>query len=322
MNWIKTVIYTTAKGIEPVVGRLCSIGIEGTQIEDEQDFLDFLKNNTQFWDLVDEDLMAQKKGETRVIFYLADDGRAKARIDEVRAQLEALKAFDKEGGFGRLSISTSKTDEEDWANNWKQYFKPTKVGQSILICPEWEPVPQTERTVFRINPGMSFGTGTHHSTRLCIEELEQCITPGCQMLDLGCGSGILSIISLLLGASHATAADIDPNAVHIAYQNAALNGIGQERYTVLAGNILSDDALIKTIGEIKYDVIAANIIADVIIALAPIAANLIKPAGVFLSSGIILPRLDEVETALKPFFVIESIQTSADWACIRSRPRK
>lgn len=317
MDWIKCTVFTTSSAIESVCGRLSLIDINGTQVEDEAEFLLFLKENTAFWDLVDDELIEKMKGETRVIFYLPDDEYLDNKLIEVKNELEALKDFDTKGEYGRLEFETSVTNEEDWANNWKKYFKPINIGKKILVCPEWEECENNEnRTVFKINPGMTFGTGTHHSTRMCIELLENCVKETDSILDIGCGSGILSIISLLLGAKDAFALDIDPNAIHIAYSNAELNGIGKDKYYVTSGNVLTDENLQNEIKQKKYDVVVANIIADVIIALAPMAKEYVKQGGTFICSGIILPRLEEVESELKKYFTIEKTVKSADWAAI------
>ena len=317
MDWIKCTVFTTSSAIESVCGRLALIDINGTQVEDEADFLVFLKENTAFWDLVDDELIEKMKGETRVIFYLPDDEYLNKKLSEVKNELSELKLFDINNEYGRLDLETSVTNEEDWANNWKKYFKPINIGKKILVCPEWENCDNKEgRIVFKINPGMTFGTGTHHSTRMCIELLEDIIKENDSVLDVGCGSGILSIISLLLGAKDAFALDIDPNAIHIAYENALLNGIGKDKYYVTSGNVLSDKDLQNEIKQKKYNVVVANIIADVIIALAPMAKDYIKENGTFICSGIILPRLEEVEAELKKYFKIEKTIKSADWAAI------
>lgn len=316
MNWIKTVIYTTKEGIEPVCGQLLNVGINGTQIEDEDDFNDFLENNKAYWDLVDDELIESKKGETKVIFYLAENEYLPENLANVKNSINYLSDFDKDKKFGRLYVETSVTNEEDWANNWKKYFKPINIGEKITVCPVWENVDIKDRIIFKINPGMSFGTGTHHSTRMCIEELQHIVKEGDDILDIGCGSGILSIISLMLGAKSAVALDIDPNAAHIAYENAALNNIFEDKYTVYSGNVLTDEKLVEKISSKKYDVVEANIIADVIIALAPLAASLTKKDGTFICSGIILNRSDEVEEELKKYFKIKKVLQSGEWVSI------
>ena len=297
-SWIQAVIYTTAEGIEPVSGRLYQLGINGIEIEDEADFKTFLEENRSAWDYVDEELMQAKACETNIKFYVTADSAGRETIGEVERSLSELSAMDTEGVFGRLALAFSNVDEEDWANNWKQYFKPLSVGEKILILPEWETLEEeTDRTVFVINPGMSFGTGSHHTTRLCLERLEKYIKPGMNVLDLGCGSGILSLVALLLGAESATAVDIDPNAAKIAGENAERNGIASDRYRIFAGNILEDEELVKQLADRQYDLVLANIVADVIIAISPKIPAFLKDDGVYITSGIITDRGAEVLAA-------------------------
>ena len=317
MDWIKVSIYTTSEGIEPVSGRLYQLGITGIEIEDEKDFKDFLENNKQYWDYVDDDLLKEKEGETKVSAYVSDNPAGYEMLTSIKSSMAELKALDEENEFGRLETECSTLNEEDWANNWKKYFHPMGIGEKILIKPEWEELTQdTDRIVFNINPGMTFGTGSHYTTQLCIENLEKYITDGSTMLDLGCGSGILSIISLLLGASCAVAVDIDPNAVDIAYQNAERNNVDKSKYHVYAGNILTDEELQSKISG-KYDVVAANIVADVIIGLTPKAREYMKDGGVFITSGIIEDRVDDVKAALEQNgFTIVDIKQRKDWVSI------
>lgn len=317
MDWIKVSIYTTSEGIEPVSGRLYQLGITGIEIDDEKDFKDFLENNKQYWDYVDEDLVKEKEGETKVSAYVSDNPAGYEMLTAIKSSMAELKALDEENEFGRLETECSTLNEEDWANNWKKYFHPMEIGEKILIKPEWEELTQdTDRIVFNINPGMTFGTGSHYTTQLCIENLEKYITDGSTMLDLGCGSGILSIISLLLGASDAVAVDIDPNAVDIAYQNAERNNVDKSKYHVYSGNILTDEELQSKIGG-KYDVVAANIVADVIIGLTPKAREYMKDGGVFITSGIIEDRVDDVKAALEQNgFTIVDIKQRKDWVSI------
>lgn len=320
MDWIKVTIYTTSDGIEPVSGRLYQLGITGLEIDDEQDFKDFLENNKQYWDYVDEDLVKEKEGETRVSAYVSDNPAGYEMLSAIRSSMAELKELDADNEFGRLETETLSLNEEDWANNWKRYFHPTEIGKKILIKPEWEELKEkTDRIVFNVNPGMTFGTGSHYTTQLCIESLEKYITPGSKMLDLGCGSGILSIISLLLGASEATAVDIDPNAVDTAYDNAERNGVDTSRYHVYTGNILTDTELQEKIND-KYDVVAANIVADVIIGLAHKAREYMKDGGTFITSGIIEDRVEDVKAALiENGFEISDIKQRKDWVSIICR---
>ena len=317
MDWIKVTVYTTSEGIEPLSGRLYSLGITGIEIEDEQDFKDFLENNHQYWDYVDDELIKEKEGETKVSAYVSDNASGHEMLVEIRNTVSEMKSIDENGAFGRLVIEIDNMHEDDWANNWKKYFHPMEVGEKILIKPEWEEYTEdTDRIIFNINPGMTFGTGSHYTTQLCIESLEKYITNGSKMLDLGCGSGILSIISLMLGADEAVAVDIDPNAVNIAYQNAAMNGVGKDKYHVYAGNIITDDEIKEKLSG-KYNVVCANIVADVIIALIPFVRNYMAENAVFITSGIIEDRVDDVMAVLNEygFSVIDKKQRK-DWVSI------
>lgn len=318
MNWIRVSIFTTSEGIEPVSGRLYQLGITGLEIEDEQDFKDFLENNKQYWDYVDEDLIKEKSGETQVKTYISDDAAGRELMIAIKSTLDELKTLDSDNEYGRLAIETDSMTEQDWANNWRQYFHPMEIGEKLLIKPEWEELESpADRIVFNIEPGMSFGTGSHYTTQLCLEALEKHVKKGDKMLDLGCGSGILSIISILLGADEAVAVDIDPNAVDTAYQNAARNGVTRDKYKVMAGNVVSDAEIQSEIAKNKYEVVAANIVADVIIMLAPKAKEYMKDGGVFITSGIISDRLEEVKAALiETGFEIKEINTRKDWASI------
>lgn len=316
MDWIKVTIYTSPNGIEPVCDMLYDMGIIGTQIEDESEFNEFLEENKQFWDYVDDELVEQKKGETRVIIYLEDNESFSDTVSGIKSSLSVLK--EKNDDLGRLDIWYENLKSEDWENNWKKYFKPTEIGNKILIMPQWyEDKPDTDRTVFTVNPGMTFGSGTHHSTKLCIEHLENHISGGEKVLDIGCGSGILSIISLLLGADSALALDVDENCIHTAYENLEMNGLEREKYTVLAGNILSDDNLKSEIAKEKYDVVLANIVADVIIALSEFAHIFLKENGVFIVSGIIEERKNDVLSAIeKSKFTVADIKEKGGWVSI------
>ncbi len=318
MQWLALSIFTTAEGIEPVCGRLYSIGITGTEIEDYDDFTNFLENNKQYWDYVDDELIKSKKAETRVKVYVTENEAGREQLLLIKQTMAELKALDAEGEFGRLEIEIDTMSEEDWANNWKQYFHPIKIGERLLVAPEWERAEDTDgRIVFTVNPGMTFGTGSHQTTQLCMEQLEKCVAEGDSVLDLGCGSGILSVISLMLGAQHATAVDIDPNAVKIAYENADRNSVSRDKYRVLAGDILSDAELSKTLGDRKYDIVVANIVADVIIGLASLAREYIKPDGTFITSGIILDRENDVASALADAgFNISGVYRRGEWVSI------
>lgn len=321
MDWIRVTIYTSPDGIEAVTGRLYRLGIMGLEIEDEKDFKDFLENNKQYWDYVDEELLKEKHKETCVKAYVSDDVNGRELLLAIEGSMRELKASDENGEFGTLKVEADGINTEDWANNWKQYFHPMEVGEKLLIKPMWEDLDKpTDRLVFNINPGMSFGTGSHYTTQLCIEAIEKYIKPGDKMLDLGCGSGILSIISLMLGASEAVAVDIDPNAADTAYENADMNNIDRSHYKVLTGNVVTDPDVQEEISKNRYEVVAANIVADVIIGLAPKAREYMKEGGVFITSGIISDREEDVKNALSENgFEIVSVQRRKDWVSIVCR---
>ena len=296
MNWLELHIDTTHAGLEPVETLLSSLGIDGVVIDDETEFQDFLENNHQYWDYVDEDLEKQMQGKSRVTFYLEANEEGFAKMGEVRIALEDLKQRRRD--CGTLLMTLENLEDADWENNWKQYYKPMEIGERLLVIPQWETADTKGRVPLILDPGLTFGTGSHATTRLCLTALEQRIHGGERVLDLGCGSGILSIAALRLGADCAFACDIDDKCLKVAYENAALNGIGPDTYTVKVGDILTDTALRADIGT-GYDIVVANIVADVIIALAPAVRPLLKKDGVFLCSGIIDDRAEEVAGKLR-----------------------
>ena len=220
---------------------------------------------------------------------------------------------DRHPEYAPLLLTMEGVEDADWENNWKQFYKPMEIGDRLIVIPDWEEADPQGRVALRLNPGLTFGTGSHATTRLCLQALEKLVRPGMSVLDLGCGSGILSIAALLLGADRAYACDIDEKAVDVAYENAALNGVGRDRYTVRAGDVLSDQGLRRDMGG-GWDIVVANIVADVIIALAPAALDLMKPGGAFLCSGIIDQRADEVREALEAQgFTIREANASEGW---------
>ena len=282
--------------MDAVTDMLEQQGVTGVMIDDEADFQSFLENNRQYWDYVDDDLLAQKKGVSRVTFYLERNEDAYGTVAAVRMAMSALKKDHPE--YAPLLLTMADVADEDWENNWKQFYKPMEIGSRLLVVPEWEEAADPTRVKLVLNPGLTFGTGSHATTRLCLQALDTHIHGGERVLDLGCGSGILSIAALRLGAESAFACDIDEKCVDVAYENAALNGIGKDRYTVRWGNVLTDAALRQEMGA-GYDIVVANIVADVIMGLSPHVRPFLKPGGLFLCSGIIDDRAAEVLEKLK-----------------------
>ena len=311
MDWLELHIDTTHTGLEPVETMLSALGIDGVVIDDETEFHDFLESNRQYWDYVDENLEASMHGKSRVTFYLPADETGFAQMGKVRLALEDLKA--RRSDCGTLLLSLENLRDEDWENNWKQYYKPMEIGQRLLVIPQWEQVDPGQRVPLILDPGLTFGTGSHATTRLCLTALEKTVAQGDRVLDLGCGSGILSIAALRLGASQALAVDIDDKCLDVAYENAALNGIGKDRYTVRVGDVLSDGSLRREL-EGSYDIVVANIVADVIIALAPLVPSMLRPGGTFLCSGIIDDRAEEVRAALEAVgWTVLETQSADGW---------
>ncbi|MBE7024053.1 MAG: 50S ribosomal protein L11 methyltransferase [Ruminococcaceae bacterium] len=316
MDWIQIKIITTNSGLDPVCGVLYDLGITGIEISDKEDFKEFLENNKKYWDYVDEELERLKNADSCITVYFSKDEDGKKQCDLVKAAIAELKESDSSGRFGTLEILEENMKDEDWSENWKQFFKPLAIGERVLVVPEWETeIPESDRIKFLINPGLSFGTGSHESTRMCIEEIEKYVKEGDKVLDLGCGSGILSVIALLLGAKEATAVDIDPMAVEVAYSNLKLNGLTEEIYHGFDGDITTDTALREKLAETKYEIVLANIVADVIIALSAFVKDFLKEDGVFICSGIIIERKDEVVKALENAGLkVKEVRTQGEWA--------
>ena len=242
---------------------------------------------------------------------LAFEGDSMRNAERMIALWEDLKQRRRD--CGTLLMTLENLEDADWENNWKQYYKPMEIGERLLVIPQWETADTKGRVPLILDPGLTFGTGSHATTRLCLTALEQRIHGGERVLDLGCGSGILSIAALRLGADCAFACDIDDKCLKVAYENAALNGIGPDTYTVKVGDILTDTALRADIGT-GYDIVVANIVADVIIALAPAVRPLLKKDGVFLCSGIIDDRAEEVAGKLRQAgLTIEETHSADGW---------
>ncbi len=288
-RWLEVTLPVPADKLDGVCAVLTYNGMTGLVVEEEGDFLRFLEQNRQYWDYVDEGLAQRMKGASRVKFYVPDSPEGRGQLRQYLAGLEEYEP------------QTVSLREEDWATSWQKYYQPIPVGRRIYIVPDWmrgRPVPEG-RTPLYLNPGLTFGTGSHPTTQLCLELLEGTLRPGDRVLDLGCGSGILAIAALALGASRAAGVDIDPKAADVAFENAALNGIGPDRLSVYAGDVLTDKRLAGRLNPGQNRVVLANIVADVIIPLSARAGDFLAPDGVFLTSGIIEGRQGEVRAALE-----------------------
>jgi len=310
-TWLEISINVTPEALDELSETLITNGVPGLVVEDEGDFLRFLEENRQYWDYVDDTLLDEMKGVTRLKLYVTDDEDGQTQLRRY------LRGID-------LPYTAVKLREHDWAHSWQKYYRPMAVGQRLYIVPEWEretPVPEG-RVPLYLNPGLIFGTGSHASTQLCLQGVEELTRPGDVVLDLGCGSGILSIAALALGAGFALGVDIDPKAVGVAYENADLNGINRERYLVRAGDLLTDEPLFAELNQRKYRLILANIVSDVIIPLAAPAAAMLEPDGIFLCSGIIDTRSDEVASALESSgFIIMEKKEQNGWVAFVCRLR-
>ena len=295
--WLEVSIDTVSDALEDVAAYLTARGIVGLVLEDERDLEQFEDENAPSWDDVDEDLKQSLRGVSRVKFYVTDDEDGHVRLEDVRSGLEAFR--ERLGrDAGTLAVSTLSMQEEDWAHNWQKYYQPFPVGERLFIVPEWMrgmEIPRGRTPVY-LNPGLIFGTGSHGTTRLCLEGVERYVKPGDRVLDLGTGSGILSIAALLLGAEQAVGCDIDPKAGRVALENAGFNGIS-DTFRTETGDIVYDTGLRERLAG-QYELVLANIIADVIIPLVPFVGEFLAPDGVFLTSGIIQHRGLDVEKTL------------------------
>lgn len=316
MNWTEVKIYTTTEGIDPLTGNMLDLGLQGFMIEDAQDFEEFLHDTTPHWDYVDQAVMDKMKNcESCVTIYVANNPQGMEELAQVREILARLKSQDPQGRYGRLELELHNVNEEDWSNAWKKYYHPVRVGKHLVVCPSWEDYArQPDDVVLILNPGMAFGTGTHDTTRLCMELLEKYLTPQDNVLDVGCGSGILAITAALLGAKSIIGCDIDEVAVKVAGENAALNHV-EDRISFHKGDLTSQV-------EGSFQIICANIVADVIIRLSEDSGRYLAQGGIFIVSGIIDSREQDVLDALdrNGFAVIER-RTSGGWVALACKAK-
>ena len=292
-------IYTNSEAVQVLTMLVSELGFNGFIIHDAADFEEFLENKEYNWDYVDDSLMGLKDVKTHITCYVQDNEQGAEMLSALNGMLTELKEKDSENFYGSLDVEIDCVREEDWANNWKQYYKPFTVGDKLLVKPSWEEISDSEgRKILEIDPASSFGTGQHHTTRLVMELIEKELNEGDRLLDLGTGSGILSIAALLLGAKEVTMVDIFENSVNTAVENTEKNGFGKDIVSAYIGDIASDKPLREKIGT-GYDMITANIVADVIISMSPFFTDFLKKGGKLIISGIITERLPEVYEALK-----------------------
>lgn len=305
MRYIEVTVNTPGADIDARCQEMADMGAGGFVIENEEDFKDFLEQNHQYWDYVDDELENQFAGVSRIKCYLTDDEDGLAVLRRINAAYR--------------DVTTSYVEDSDWENNWREYYKPIEVGKKLVVVPEWEEAPQDGRLPLRLDPGLIFGTGSHATTRMCLAALEQFSKPGVRVLDLGCGSGILGIGALILGCDSCLGVDIDPKAPDVVMSNAALNGIGTDKMTAWAGDIIADTSLRARIGG-GYQLVLANIVADVIIPLSAVVRQFMAPGAVFICSGIIEHRWPETEAALiSNGFEILDHKSEEEWHCFVCR---
>ena len=315
MKWNKFRIETTTEAEDLVSSMLMDLGIQGIEIEDnipmsqrekEQMFVDILPETG-----VDD-------GVAYISFYLEEEDDKEAVLAKVRAELEDMRAYIE---VGSGSIEESQTEDVDWVNNWKKYFHQFYVDD-ILIIPSWENVkPEDEnKMIVHIDPGTAFGTGMHETTQLCIRQIRKYTTEHTRILDVGCGSGILGMLALMFGAEYSVGTDLDPCAIDATRENMQVNGITEDRYEVMIGNIIDDKAVQDKVGYEKYDIVAANILADVLVPLTPVIVNQLKPGGIYITSGIIDDKEETVVNAVKAAGLeVLELNYQGEWVSVTAR---
>lgn len=314
MKFHKITVHASSLGVEFIQGVLMGAEAECFEIIDPTDLQELLDTQYVPFDYVDDALLETKDDEPMVRVYLADNSQGREKMAIILEGIEALRN-ETEFDLGSLKTEISETDDSEWADNWKEFFHPLPIGNSFVVKPTWEDWEGEDRIVLEIDPESSFGSGQHETTSLCLEALEDISLEGVSVLDMGCGSGILGIGALLLGAKDVLAVDIDKNAVDIAVKNANLNKV--ENFEGLCGNTLADQGVYEKVTSKKYGVILANIVADVIIAMAPTFKKVLADDGILICSGIISPRKGEVLTALaENGFALTGIGEKNDWVAI------
>ena len=294
MQWNRFTIDTTTEAVDLISSMLDELGVEGIEIEDN---IPLTESETKgmFIDILPE--LGPDDGTAKVSFYLDVDVDPEELLAQVREGLEELKLF---VNIGEGTITESQTEDKDWMNNWKEYFKPFTVDD-ILIKPTWEEIPEEhkDKLTIEIDPGTAFGTGTHETTQLCIRQIRKWLKPGDTVLDVGTGSGILAILALMFGAKHCVGTDLDPCAVEAVKDNCSNNGISPEQFELLIGNIITEKEVQDKVGYECYDIVVANILADVLVPLTPVIVNQMKKGGIYITSGIIDDKEQTVVDAVK-----------------------
>ena len=316
MDWLELTITTAPAGISAVADALTAEGFDDLLLEDQTELEDFLEQNRAYWDYIDESLSKKLQGLSQIKLYLQEDDQT--GLARLRQLVDRLKQEHPDGQWGALELTASKLPQTDWSESWKENYPPQQVGAGLVVLPYWLTDTDTQgRLPVILDPGLTFGTGAHPSTQMVMEAMEQTVKPGISCLDLGSGSGILSITALRLGAGCAVGVDIDPKAESIAWENAAYNGFSSPEFTALTGNVLQDKGLMGRLSQRQYDLVLVNIVADVIIALAPVLPGFAAKSGTLICSGILDVRLNEVTAALeRAGFAVLQICAKEDWRCV------
>ena len=315
MKWNRFTVKTKTEAEDIVISTLAEVGIEGVEIQDKQPLSEQDKKQ-MFVDILPD--MPEDDGVAYLNFYLNEDEDVNAMLEKVKAELEELRMF---VDIGSGMITLSQTEDKDWINNWKQYFKQFYVDD-ILIIPSWEEVKEEDkdRMIIHIDPGTAFGTGMHETTQLCIRQLKKYVTSETELLDVGTGSGILSIVALKLGAKHAVGTDLDPCAVPAVEENKEANEIPVEAFDMMIGNIIDDKEVQDKVGYEKYDIVVANILADVLVPLTPVILNQMKKGGIYITSGIIDDKEETVVNAVKAAGLeVLEVTHQGEWVSVTAR---
>ena len=317
MKWNKFRLKTTTAAEEIVSSTLMELGIQGVEIEDKIPLTQKDKEQ-MFVDILPE--TAEDDGIAYITFYLEEEEDKDAVLQRVREELDDLSEF---LDIGEAFIEESQTEDVDWVNNWKQYFHQFTIDD-VLIIPSWEDVkPEDEnKMIIHIDPGTAFGTGMHETTQLCIRQIRKYVTPDTEILDVGCGSGILGMLALKFGARHSVGTDLDPCAIDATHENMEVNGISRDQYEVMIGNIMDDKEIQDKVGYEKYDIVAANILADVLIPLTPVILSHLKSGGIYITSGIIDDKEEAVKEAVEAAGMeILEIGHQGEWVSVTARKK-